>query len=37
MTNTNSTSLPILVGIVLKSVDKDDESLLEGDEIIIYR
>jgi hypothetical protein len=37
MTNTNSTSLPILAGIVLKLVDKDDESLLEGNEITVYR
>jgi hypothetical protein len=37
MTNANSTSLPILAGTVLKSVNKDDESLLEGDEITIYR
>jgi hypothetical protein len=37
MTNTNLTSLPILAGIVLKLVNKDDESLLEGDEITIYK
>ena len=37
MTNINSISLSILVGIVLKLVNKDDESLLEGDEITIYR
>jgi hypothetical protein len=37
MTNANSTSLPIPAGIVLKLVDEDDESLLEGDEITIYR
>ena len=35
--NANSTSLPILAGIVLKLVDKDDESLLEGNEITVYR
>jgi hypothetical protein len=35
MTNANSTSLPIPAGIVLKLVD--DDSLLEGDEITIYR
>jgi len=35
MTNANSTSLPIPAGIVLKSVD--DDSLLESDEITIYR
>jgi hypothetical protein len=35
--NANLTSLPILAGIVLKLVDEDDESLLEGDEITIYR
>jgi hypothetical protein len=35
--NANSTSLPILAGIVLKLINKDDESLLEGDEIIIYK
>ena len=35
MTNTNSTSLLILAGIVLKSVD--DDSLFEGNEITIYR
>jgi hypothetical protein len=37
MTNANSTSLPIPVGTVLKLVDKDDESLLEGNKITIYR
>jgi hypothetical protein len=37
MTNANSTSLSILVGTVLKLVNKDDDSLLEGDEITIYR
>jgi hypothetical protein len=37
MTNANLTSLPILAGIVLKLVDEDDESLLEGDEITVYR
>jgi hypothetical protein len=37
MTNANSTSLPIPAGTVLKSVDEDDESLLEGDEITVYR
>jgi hypothetical protein len=38
ITNANSTSLPIPAGIVLKSVDDDDDdSLLEGDEITIYR
>jgi hypothetical protein len=37
MTNANSTSLSIPAGIVLKSVNKDDESLLKGDEITIYR
>jgi hypothetical protein len=36
MTNANSTSLPIPAGTVLKSVD-DDDSLLEGDEITVYR
>jgi hypothetical protein len=35
MTNANSTSLPIPAGIVLKLVD--DDSLLEGDEITVYR
>jgi hypothetical protein len=35
MTNANSTSLLILAGIVLKLVD--DDSLLEGNKIIIYR
>jgi hypothetical protein len=35
--NANSTSLPILAEIVLKSVNEDDKSLLEGDEITIYR
>jgi hypothetical protein len=33
--NANLTSLPILAGTVLKSVDND--SLLEGDKITIYR
>ena len=37
MMNANSTSLPIPAGTMLKSVDKDDESLLEGDEITVYR
>jgi hypothetical protein len=37
MINVNSTSLSILAGIVLKLVDEDDESLLEGDKITIYR
>jgi hypothetical protein len=37
MTNANLTSLPIPAGIVLKLVDDDDDSLLEGDEITIYR
>jgi hypothetical protein len=37
MTNANSTSLPIPAGTVLKSVDNDDDSLLEGDEITVYR
>jgi hypothetical protein len=37
MTNTNLTSLPIPAGTVLKSVNKDDESLLEGNKITIYR
>jgi hypothetical protein len=37
MTNANSTSLPIPAGTVLKLVDDDDDSLLEGDEITIYR
>ena len=36
MTNTNSTSLSILAGTVLKSVD-EVELLLEGDEITLYR
>jgi len=36
MTNANSTSLLIPVDTVLKSVD-EDEFLLEGDEITIYR
>ena len=36
MTNTNSTSLLILAGIILKSVDKV-EFLLKGDEITLYR
>jgi len=35
MTNANSTSLSILAGIVLKSAE--DDSLLESDEITIYR
>jgi hypothetical protein len=35
MTNTNSTSLFILIEIVLKLVD--DDSLLKGDKITIYR
>jgi hypothetical protein len=35
MTNANSTSLLILAGTVLKLVD--DDSLLEGSEITIYR
>jgi hypothetical protein len=35
MIDTNSTSLLILTGIVLKLVD--DDSLLEGDNITIYR
>jgi hypothetical protein len=35
ITNTNSISLLILAGTVLKSVN--DDSLLEGDEITIYR
>jgi hypothetical protein len=35
MINANLTSLSILVGTVLKLVDND--SLLEGDEITIYR
>jgi hypothetical protein len=37
ITNTNSTSLFIPVEIVLKSINKDDESLLKGNKIIIYR
>jgi hypothetical protein len=37
MTNANSTSLPIPARTVLKSVNEDDESLLEGDEITIYK
>jgi hypothetical protein len=37
MTNVNSTSLPIPAGIVLKLIDEDDESLLKGNEITIYR
>ena len=36
MTNINSTSLSILAGIVLKSVD-EDEFLLKGDEVTLYR
>jgi hypothetical protein len=36
MTNINSTSLSILAGIVLKSVD-EDEFLLESDEVTLYR
>jgi hypothetical protein len=35
MTDANSTSLPILAGTVLKLVDND--SLLEGDDITVYR
>jgi hypothetical protein len=35
ITNANSTSLPILAGTVLKSVN--DDSLLKGDEITIYK
>ena len=37
MTNTNSTSLSILVGTVLKLINDDDKSLLEGNKITIYR
>jgi hypothetical protein len=37
MINANLISLPILAGIVLKLVNDDDDSLLEGDEITIYR
>jgi hypothetical protein len=37
MTNANSTSLSILAGTVLKLVDDDNESLLEGNKITIYR
>ena len=37
MINVNLTSLPIPAGIVLKLVNKDNESLLEGNKITIYR
>jgi len=37
MTNTNSTSLSILVGTVLKLINDDDKSLLEGNKITIYK
>jgi hypothetical protein len=37
MTNANSTSLPILAGTVLKLVNDDDNSLLKGNEITVYR
>jgi hypothetical protein len=37
ITNTNSTSLFILAGIILKLINKDNESLLKGNKITIYR
>ena len=37
MTNANSTSLSILAGTVLKLVNNNNNSLLEGNEITIYK